>query len=368
MDQISLNNYKDYDSLISKTKEIKAKQETGGVAFSANILSQSLDISISEQANKISKLNTLSTTTMNNNESLIRPDITNQLQKNINNIKFNDHAYGYSVDNNGFMGEDFNKAANLPLDFKMHKSSLDEIAKYNEDAYLGTLGKNIKTFENIDMADTIHQYYKIFSTLMGNKIQSEYTNNDMSALPKGFSYTVNQNINSDGNYLTDVGLYKVTNIYKNTDELQSAYKIRDDISTYSAFNVVKLDLTNNGLNKESHFSPNLSMYKTDDGYTQAGIFIGFLKGIHPRASDSGKTKLTNEAIVNSVYAIAENKKWGIGVNKFPEMDMIKMLQDETAITELLKNKHESLAQKIFDKNQDKELLDRIRILAKTTLI
>lgn len=37
MDQISLNNYKDYDSLISKTKEIKAKQEAGGVAFNITI-------------------------------------------------------------------------------------------------------------------------------------------------------------------------------------------------------------------------------------------------------------------------------------------------------------------------------------------
>lgn len=36
-------------------------------------------------------------------------------------------AYGYSVDSKGFMGADFNKAAGLPQDFKIHKSTLDTI-------------------------------------------------------------------------------------------------------------------------------------------------------------------------------------------------------------------------------------------------
>ena len=34
-------------------------------------------------------------------------------------------AYGYSVDSKGFMGADFNKAAGLPAEFKIHKSTLD---------------------------------------------------------------------------------------------------------------------------------------------------------------------------------------------------------------------------------------------------
>ena len=36
-------------------------------------------------------------------------------------------AYGYSVDSKGFMGADFNKAAGLPNEFKIHKSTLDAI-------------------------------------------------------------------------------------------------------------------------------------------------------------------------------------------------------------------------------------------------
>ena len=41
-------------------------------------------------------------------------------------------GYGYSVDAKGFMGADFNKAAGLPQDFKIHKSTLDAIVPHNQ--------------------------------------------------------------------------------------------------------------------------------------------------------------------------------------------------------------------------------------------
>ncbi|HHS6947055.1 TPA: Cj0814 family flagellar-dependent secreted protein [Campylobacter jejuni] len=47
-------------------------------------------------------------------------------QADISNTSTNT-AYGYSVDKDGYMGSDFNKAAGLPEDFKIHKSTLDEI-------------------------------------------------------------------------------------------------------------------------------------------------------------------------------------------------------------------------------------------------
>lgn len=63
--------------------------------------------------------------------------------------------------------------------------------------------KHKKTFDNIDIADTIKQYYKLFSTITnGNK---DY--------PMGVSIdTGNTGFSFD--YIGGVSKYKVTNIYK----------------------------------------------------------------------------------------------------------------------------------------------------------
>ena len=49
---------------------------------------------------------------------------TTSSQNSLISLNFNDlQAYGYTVDKAGFMGADFNKAAGLPQDFKIHKST-----------------------------------------------------------------------------------------------------------------------------------------------------------------------------------------------------------------------------------------------------
>ncbi|WP_434736285.1 Cj0814 family flagellar-dependent secreted protein [Campylobacter jejuni] len=68
------------------------------------------------------------------------------------------------------MGSDFNKAAGLPEDFKIHKSTLDEIKKAAENdpvvsstkEYLGVS----EYYTNIDMAETIKQYYNQFNQIV----------------------------------------------------------------------------------------------------------------------------------------------------------------------------------------------------------
>ena len=54
-------------------------------------------------------------------------------------------AYGYSVDRKGFMGADFNAAAGLPQDFKIHKSTIDEFVEvsHKNTAWNATLHKNL---------------------------------------------------------------------------------------------------------------------------------------------------------------------------------------------------------------------------------
>ena len=80
---------------------------------------------------------------------------TTSSQNSLASLNFNDlQAYGYTVDKAGFMGADFNKAAGLPQDFKIHKSTLDEIVRYNNKTYLFTQDRSKPAFEKIDIADT----------------------------------------------------------------------------------------------------------------------------------------------------------------------------------------------------------------------
>ncbi|MDD6924962.1 MAG: hypothetical protein PUI79_02155, partial [Campylobacteraceae bacterium] len=81
-------------------------------------------------------------------------------------------AYGYSVDSKGFMGVDFNKAAGLPAEFKIHKSTLDEFVEvsHKNTAWNATLHKNFiaaqqgkitepSYYKNIDVAANFGAYY-----------------------------------------------------------------------------------------------------------------------------------------------------------------------------------------------------------------
>ena len=61
---------------------------------------------------------------------------TSSSQNSLISLNFSDlQAYGYTVDKAGFMGADFNKAAGLPQDFKIHKSTLDAMIKFNTQEY-----------------------------------------------------------------------------------------------------------------------------------------------------------------------------------------------------------------------------------------
>ncbi|HEG8488195.1 TPA: hypothetical protein SF300_001814, partial [Campylobacter jejuni] len=105
-------------------------------------------------------------------------DISSEFKNSIYTLKYKqvdlstDTAYGYSVDKNGYMGSDFNKAAGLPEDFKIHKSTLDEIERKAENnSYTSDIKKYLgidKYYTNIDMAETIKQYYNQFNQIVNH--------------------------------------------------------------------------------------------------------------------------------------------------------------------------------------------------------
>ncbi|MEN3904767.1 flagellar biosynthesis protein FlgG, partial [Campylobacter jejuni] len=166
-----------------QSKESKESKENSKISFANAFLKQnasklneiqnanSQTLARSEALNSTNTTNTSNNTNFSISSKTSSPnyDISSEFKNSIYTLKYKqadlntNTAYGYSVDKDGYMGSDFNKAAGLPEDFKIHKSTLDEIKKAAENdpvvsstkEYLGVSSY----YSNIDIANTIKQYY-----------------------------------------------------------------------------------------------------------------------------------------------------------------------------------------------------------------
>ncbi|HEC3377342.1 TPA: hypothetical protein R2T32_001336, partial [Campylobacter jejuni] len=232
-------------------------------------------------------------------------------QADISNTSTNT-AYGYSVDKDGYMGSDFNKAAGLPEDFKIHKSTLDEIervAEYNVSDIREYLGVD-KYYSNIDMAETIKQYYNLFSNALGQSFPNDKTSfseADINSMPSGYAVGGDKcmNFNDPNNrmnitHLKDFSGALVSNVYQTSEQAEKA----DDLWADSGNMINGLKPETLGLSLEEiknvsqakyecDFKPDMSFYpKNEDGtYTKEDLFMSFLKAQNGQPVESPKTTL-----------------------------------------------------------------------------
>ncbi|EEV5378079.1 hypothetical protein HFL69_000245, partial [Campylobacter jejuni] len=232
-------------------------------------------------------------------------DISSEFKNSIYTLKYKqadiststNTAYGYSVDKDGYMGSDFNKAAGLPKDFKIHKSTLDEIKKAAENdpvvsstkEYLGVS----EYYTNIDMAETIKQYYNLFSNALGQSFPNDKTSfsqADINSMPKGIS-----ELSSDktiGIMPKNYDKLTITNYY-NTQE---RYNEAEQLGMFGHVNIglqplnfTPQSMQTQNLDKDTAidtFNPDMSVYpQNEDGsYSKEALFMSFLKstGVSPR--------------------------------------------------------------------------------------
>ncbi|OCR96448.1 hypothetical protein CFT12S02847_03280 [Campylobacter fetus subsp. testudinum] len=300
-----------------------------------------------KNASKASSANIQSTTNLakasNINSSFVGSDIKfelasqpSQLQTNINSIKYGS-SYGYSVDESGYMGADFNKAAGLPEDFKIHKSTLEEIEKKGSIKHHTNYGYlesdeavlNYNAFSNIDMADTIKQYYNVFDQINSRVFDDSkqiYSSSDLDKLPKGYSSSgvdygkMEPPSNAALAGLQDRSNEKVTHIFDTGEQYEQAKQISEDLSMLDIFfPTKKLDFSVSSMNNKTGeeatwtFNPDMSMYQSNEGYTKEAVFMSFLKSFDNMGQSlvlhGGDTKLTDEAAANmaeSVYLTINN--------------------------------------------------------------
>ncbi len=133
MSIFSINDNSNYNSILSQAKANKEGKENSKISFANAFLKQNasklneIQNANSQTLARSEALNSTNTTNASNNTNLSINNTTQTASPNYNT----NTAYGYSVDKDGYMGSDFNKAAGLPEDFKIHKSTLDEIYSFN---------------------------------------------------------------------------------------------------------------------------------------------------------------------------------------------------------------------------------------------
>ncbi|MDY3245865.1 Cj0814 family flagellar-dependent secreted protein, partial [Campylobacter sp.] len=213
-------------------------------------------------------------------------------------------AYGYSVDSKGFMGADFNKAAGLPDGFKIHKSTLDELNKVLQ-IQNKILSIDIKDnfLSNIDIADTIGQYFGIFSQIVAQK--DSFSSDDLKNLPKGY-----MSDGEDMDYFLLLGSKKnekVVSVFKDYNSLNEMRNISNAFYNVSSY-ISELDFSEKNLKTsfnadKSKFNPDMKYYENNDGtYSYESLFIGFLKSSEIMPLRGGNTKVSANAIEYRKFA------------------------------------------------------------------
>ncbi|EOI2961788.1 TPA: Cj0814 family flagellar-dependent secreted protein [Campylobacter jejuni] len=334
MSIFSINDNSNYGSILSQAKANKESKENSKISFANSFLKQnasklneiqnanSQTLARSEVLNSTNTTNTSNNTNFNISSKTNSPnyDISSEFKNSIYTLKYKqadiststNTAYGYSVDKDGYMGSDFNKAAGLPEDFKIHKSTLDEIervAEYNVSDIREYLGVD-KYYSNIDMAETIKQYYNLFSNALGQSFPNDKTSfseADINSMPSGYAVGGDKcmNFNDPNNrmnitHLKDFSGALVSNVYQTSEQVKEA----DDLWADSGNMINGLKPETLGLSLEEiknvsqakyecDFKPDMSFYpKNEDGtYTKEDLFMSFLKSQGGQPVESPKTTL-----------------------------------------------------------------------------
>ncbi len=344
MSIFSINDNSNYNSILSQSKANKESKENSKISFANAFLKQnasklneiqnanSQTLARSEVLNSTNTTNTSNNTNFSISSKTSSPnyDISSEFKNSIYTLKYKqadiststNTAYGYSVDKDGYMGSDFNKAAGLPEDFKIHKSTLDEIERKAENnSYTSDIKKYLgidKYYTNIDMAETIKQYYNQFNQIINyvfnDTNRTSFSEADINSMPKGIS-----ELSSDktiGIMPKNYDKLTITNYY-NTQE---QYNEAEQLGMFGHINIglqplnfTPQSMQTQNLDKDTAidtFNPDMSVYpQNEDGsYSKEALFMSFLKSYgsgqpveSPKTTLNPKVEAYNRAMAKESF-------------------------------------------------------------------
>ncbi|EAL3786185.1 hypothetical protein B6571_09030 [Campylobacter jejuni] len=344
MSIFSINDNSNYNSILSQAKANKESKENSKISFANSFLKQnasklneiqnanSQTLARSEVLNSTNTTNTSNNTNFSISSKTSSPNynISSEFKNSIYTLKYKqadiststNTAYGYSVDKDGYMGSDFNKAAGLPEDFKIHKSTLDEIERRAENnSYTSDIKKYLgidKYYTNIDMAETIKQYYNQFNQIINHAFndtnKTSFTEADINSMPKGIS-----ELSSDktiGIMPKNYDKLTITNYYNTQEQYNEAEQLgmfgHINIGLQS-LNFTPQSMQTQNLDKDTAidtFNPDMSVYpQNEDGsYSKEALFMSFLKSYgsgqpveSPKTTLNPKVEAYNRAMAKESF-------------------------------------------------------------------
>ncbi|EAK0466750.1 hypothetical protein YZ47_03575 [Campylobacter upsaliensis] len=311
MSIFSINDNSSYSSILSQAKASKESKENSKISFANAFLKQNasklneIQSANSQTLIKSEVLNSGSNSTLDTNYGLF-----SEFQNTVHTLKYKQAdlnnasslAYGYSVDKDGYMGSDFNKAAGLPKDFKIHKSTLDEIERKAENnSYISDKKQYLgidKYYTNIDMAETIRQYHNQFNQIInhtfGDVNRTSFSEADLNNLPKGISFTTSDKtigiMPKSYDKLTISNYYNTQEQYKEIEQLGMFAHINTGLQQ---LNFTPQSMQTQNLDEDTlkdTFNPDMSVYPQngDGSYSKEALFMSFLKstGALPRENSA----------------------------------------------------------------------------------
>lgn len=194
--------------------------------------------------------------------------ISNKINTKSYAINNTNEVLGYKVDKEGYFTAEFNNAANIPEDIKIHSSTMQSLVDFWANKNTSSM---IKTFESIDIAKTVGNAYKILSQLIDKDTldsKANFTLDEIKNLPQGYEFNrqslkIDKIINKD---------------YENTS-LSFDYNNNNDIKTSPLFFSVD-DIFNNNNKKDgydSFFDTTADKYTNTDGsITKGGLLVAII--------------------------------------------------------------------------------------------
>ena len=233
-------------------------------------------------------------------------------------------SLGYGIDKDGYYTSDFNEAAGIPNDYKIHSSTMESFAKMktNENNFL-------RIFRSVDIAKSVGNAYKILSQVVGEDIlnsKSSFSKDEIAQFPQGYEYNM-QSLKVSKVYNTIFELNDATQRF----DYKQGRKNREGISDlfYNPTGTKPAtDIFNNAYGgKESaeiggsQWATTASKYANADGtISKGGLLIGILnENLHTaegETSSNGKKQGYDKTMsyADMLNFKAEKGEWLVNVD------------------------------------------------------
>ena len=244
---------------------------------------------------------------------------------------------GYGIDKDGYYTSDFNEAAGIPNDYKIHSSTMESFARIQENMQRG-----MERFISVDIAKAVGSAYKILSQVVDESIlnsKNSFTKDEIAQFPQGYEF-VQESFEVLNVYKTEDTFIRVANGYdysiNNTRALFDLFKPQPEMRSI-------FDNLNGGRESELggvHWATTADKYTNKDGtITKGGLLIGIMN--HNTVIAENATETEHIKFETAVQESGNDDEW-LKNYKSPLMQMLE---------EIIKMQKE-LAQKALKKRLD----------------